>query len=81
MATRRAELARDDSRSHRSGDNRLGRNSPLAGGGERPHNGQVEDTEATQLMLEALFDIRAAVFEIHGAVFGDDSGEEEEEDS
>jgi hypothetical protein len=41
----------------------------------------VEDTEATQLMLEALFDIRTAVFEIHGAVFGDDNGEEEEEDS
>jgi hypothetical protein len=41
----------------------------------------VEDPEATQLMLEALFDIRAAVFDIHDALFGGDDGEEEEENA
>ena len=35
------------------------------------------DEEATQLMLEALFDIKAAVFDIHRALFGEDDGEEE----
>jgi hypothetical protein len=47
----------------------------------RPHNGKVEDAEATQLTLEALFDIRTAVFDIHDALFGEDDGEEEEEDA
>jgi hypothetical protein len=47
----------------------------------RPHNGKVEDAEATQLMLESLFDIRAAVFDIHDALFGEDDGEEAEENS
>jgi hypothetical protein len=44
----------------------------------------VEDEEATKLMLEALFDIRAAVYEIHDVVFWtdeDEDGEEEEEDA
>jgi hypothetical protein len=41
----------------------------------------VEDTEATQLMLETLFDVRAAVYEIHGAILGSDDDEEEEEDT
>jgi hypothetical protein len=43
----------------------------------------VEDTDATQLMLEAVFDIRVAVFEIHAVVVGseEDDEEEEEEDS
>ena len=41
----------------------------------------MEDAEATQLTLEALFDIRAAVFDIHDALFGDDNGEEAEEDT
>lgn len=43
----------------------------------------MEDEEATQLMLEALFDIKAAVYEIHRALFGgeDDEEEETEEDS
>jgi hypothetical protein len=43
----------------------------------------VEDVEATQLMLEALFDIKAAVYEIHDEVVWsdeDDDGEETEED-
>jgi hypothetical protein len=41
-----------------------------------------KDAEATQLALEALFDIRAAVFDIHDVVVGDeDDGEEEEEDA
>ncbi len=43
----------------------------------------MDDSEATQLMLEALFDIRAAVYEIHDAVTEpeDDDGQEEEEDT
>jgi hypothetical protein len=41
----------------------------------------VDDAEATQLMLEALFDIRADVHEIHDAVVeGEEDDEEEEED-
>jgi hypothetical protein len=40
----------------------------------------VEDPEATQLMLEALFDIRTAVHAIHDAIFGEDDGEEAEEE-
>ncbi len=48
------------------------------------HHGIVEDDngEATQLMLEALFDIKAAVNDIHRALLGgDDEEEEAEEDS
>jgi hypothetical protein len=43
----------------------------------------VEDEEATRLTLEALFDIKAKVTEIHDALFGDEDDEEEasEEDS
>jgi hypothetical protein len=37
-----------------------------------------DDGEATQLMLEALFDIKVAVFEIHRALLGADDDEEEE---
>jgi hypothetical protein len=43
-----------------------------------------EDTEATQLMLEALFDIKVAVYEVKEYLLGEDDGseqEEEEEDS
>jgi hypothetical protein len=43
----------------------------------------VEDEEATTLVLEALFDIRAAVYEIHDVVTWkdeDEDAEEEEED-
>ena len=39
-----------------------------------------DDTEATQLMLEALFDVRAGVFEIMAYLLGDENGEEEEEE-
>ena len=40
------------------------------------------DDEATQLMLEALFDIKTAVFEMHRYMFGEENDEEEaEEDS
>jgi hypothetical protein len=39
-----------------------------------------DDTEATQLVLEALFDMKAAVFEIEEFLVGDDYGEEEEEE-
>ena len=43
--------------------------------------GRMEDTEATHLMLEALFDIRAKVTEIHEEIIGpEDEGEEEEEE-
>lgn len=41
------------------------------------------DEEDTALMFEALFDIKAAVYEVHDAVVWreeDDDGEEEEED-
>jgi hypothetical protein len=43
----------------------------------------VADDDETQLILEALFDIKAAVYEIHDAVIWrdeDDDAEEEEED-
>lgn len=41
-----------------------------------------DDVEATQLILEALFDIKAAVFDIHRVLLGgDDEEEETEEDS
>jgi hypothetical protein len=47
------------------------------------HDQGVEDTEATQLMLETLFVVRAKVSEIHAVVVGmddeDEDGEEEEE--
>jgi hypothetical protein len=46
----------------------------------RCHHDRVEDTEATQLMLETLFDIRAAVYEIHDVVVAEDEGDEEEEE-
>jgi hypothetical protein len=36
--------------------------------------------EATQLMLETPFDIRAAVYEIHDVAVGEDEGDEEEEE-
>jgi hypothetical protein len=38
----------------------------------------VDDPEATLIILEALFDIRRAVYDIHDLLFDD---EEEEEDS
>ena len=42
--------------------------------------GEVEDEEATTLMLEALFDIRAAVYEIHDVVVWNDEDEDAEEE-
>ena len=44
---------------------------------------EAGDHEATQLMLEALFDIRGAVYDIDDALLGggDDDEEETEEDS
>jgi hypothetical protein len=47
----------------------------------RGHHDDVEDTEATQLILETLFDIRAAVNEIHDVVVEDEDDEEEEADA
>jgi len=40
-----------------------------------------KDTEATQLTLETLFDIKVAVLDIHAVFFGDDGEEEEEDDA
>jgi hypothetical protein len=44
------------------------------------HHGDVEDTEATQLILETLFDLRVAVYGIHDTVVGEDEDDEEEEE-
>lgn len=56
--------------------------SRLALSARRRHHEAVDDPEATQLMLEALFDIKWDVRDIHGAIFGGgDDGEEAEEDS
>ena len=41
----------------------------------------MADDEATHLMLEALFDIRAIVDEIHATVVEEDDDEETEEDA
>ncbi len=43
-------------------------------------HGDVEDTEATQLILETLFDLRVAVYEIDDTVVGEDEDDEEEEE-
>ena len=59
---------------------RRGRCGHLAAKVAGGHDGEVEDAEATQLMLEALFDVRAAVFEIREYLIGDDDAEEEEEE-
>jgi hypothetical protein len=42
----------------------------------------VDDTdeEATQLMLEALFDIRGKVTDIHEDIFGREEDDDEEEE-
>jgi hypothetical protein len=48
------------------------------------HHSSVEDAEATQLLLEAVFDIRAAVYEIHDVLIEspeDDDEASEEEDT
>jgi hypothetical protein len=39
----------------------------------------VEDAEATQLIHEALFDVRTAVYEIHDAILGGDDETQEED--
>ncbi|HEY7178574.1 MAG TPA: hypothetical protein VH305_05315 [Gaiella sp.] len=43
----------------------------------------MDDPEAAQLMLEALFDIKAAVYEIHDVLIEppEDPDEEEEDDT
>jgi hypothetical protein len=42
----------------------------------------VDDTEATQLMLETLFEIRWRVREVHAVIIGEeDDGEAEEDDA
>ena len=40
----------------------------------------MDDDKATTLTLEALFDIKAAVYEIHAVIFGEDDDEEEVEE-
>ena len=42
------------------------------------HHGEVDD-EATTLVLETLFDIRAVAYEIRDDLLGDDDEEEEED--
>jgi hypothetical protein len=37
------------------------------------------DVEATQLILEAVFDVRTAVYEVRDYLLGDDDEPEEEE--
>jgi hypothetical protein len=39
----------------------------------------VDDPEATQLMLQTLFEIKADVREIHSAIFGGDDDEDQSE--
>ena len=59
---------------------RSGRLALVVAGGH--HETVKEDEEATQLMLEALFDIKSAVNDIHRVLLGgDDEEEETEEDS
>jgi hypothetical protein len=41
----------------------------------------VDDPEATQLVLQTLFSIKAEVHDIHSAIIGDDDEEETEDDS
>jgi hypothetical protein len=41
----------------------------------------VAGAEATQLILETLFDMRWRIQEVHEVVVGEDDGEEEEEDA
>ena len=54
-----------------------GSSGRLAGSSSLRHHGCVDDSEATQLILETLFDVRGAVYEIHGAILGEDDDEEE----
>jgi hypothetical protein len=53
-------------------------NGVLRMGGADVHHGCVDD-EATALLLEAVFDIRAVVYEIRDELLGADDGEEEED--
>jgi len=54
----------------------------LAAEEEGRHDPNVEDSEATQLILEALFDTRIVIGEIHDAVVEpEDDDEETEEDT
>jgi len=41
----------------------------------------MDDTDATQVMLETLFDIKVAVYDIHDAILGKDDDEEEAEEN
>ena len=59
---------------------RRGRSGRLAEVRTCGHHGGVADAEATRLMLEALFDIRAKVTEIHEEILGPDDDDEEEEE-
>jgi hypothetical protein len=40
----------------------------------------MEDDEATRLILQTLFDIRAAVFEMHDALLGDEGSDDDDEE-
>jgi len=41
----------------------------------------MDDTDATQVMLETLFDIKVAVYDIHDAILGENDDEEEAEEN
>ena len=60
---------------------RHGANGQLAVGEAPRHDESMGDDEATHLMLEALFDIRVKVDEIHATVVEEDDDEETEEDA
>jgi hypothetical protein len=53
-------------------------NSVLRPLGADGHHDHVDD-EATALLLEAVFDIRAVVYEIRDELLGEDDEEEEED--
>jgi hypothetical protein len=40
----------------------------------------VEDSEATQLILETLFDVRAVLYELRGVLIEPEDGDEETEE-
>ena len=39
----------------------------------------MEDEEATRLILQTLFDIRAAVYAMHDALLGDEGSDDDDE--
>ena len=52
----------------------------LADVGEARHPGLVEDVEATQLVFETPFDMRAMLYEIRDVLIEPEDGDEETEE-